>query len=87
MECQFNAMCSRQTGFPSNFVGTNSITNGEPGSAIERSVSPIAVAVTPSSSIISRRAASNMVSPGSSFPPGNSQSPPCRLASGRWHTK
>ena len=31
--------------------------------------------------------ASTSDSPGSHFPPGNSQSPPCRLCGGRWQTR
>jgi hypothetical protein len=63
------------------------MTKSEPGSGTERATAPTPVTSTPSSSRSSRRAASRSLSPSRTFPPGNSQSPPCRLSSGRRHTK
>ena len=80
---QANAECSISRGVPSISTGMNSMENTDPSSCLANSASPTCVTPTSSSSRISRTPASKSDSPASTFPPGNSHSPPWRLWSGR----
>lgn len=81
-----SAVCSWQTGVPAMDAVRKTILKDEPGSCSVSASDPTASTSTPNSSRNSRLAASRSDSPGSIFPPGNSQRPPCRLCSGRWQT-
>jgi hypothetical protein len=85
-EIQRKSTCSRHEGSPLISTGTKVITYGEFGSRRANSSIPTETTSTPSSSASSRRAASASDSPGSHFPPGNSQSPPWRFSGARWQT-
>jgi hypothetical protein len=80
-------VCSKHWGSPVAITGRNAITNDEPGSDISNIVVPALTSCRLSSSRSSRRAVSESDSLASTFPPGNSQRPPCRLWAGRWQTR
>lgn len=84
---QASEACSRHLGSPSVRTGRKSMMKWEPGSWRENSTAPTWRTARSSSSRSSRLTAERSDSPGSTFPPGNSHSPPCLLCSGRWQTR
>ena len=86
-EAQRIATCSLHSGSPSATTGIKTMRNGDPGSRNAAIGGAVTTTWRPNSSMSSRRSASRSDSTPSTFPPGNSHMPPCRLPGGRSATR